>query len=296
MSRREIDKRFDNIVSFAEMEEFIDTPVKFYSSGMVVRLGFSVAISAEPDVLIVDEVLSVGDVAFQRKCLGKMSDVATEGRTVLFVSHNMAAVTSLCQRGILLDAGRVVADGPVADTAERYFQLVGMGGRRLFDTTAYHGDRDAIRFHELVVRDAAGREASSVPPTGAYDVELEFEVLRDGLGPFRLGVSASSPDGARLWSTQSSDYDQDLLELPRGVYRGSFTIENNLRPGTYYLNLSANQDHPASAGHGWWVCVDRAFELEVQQLDPDAVHNSGPVRPESSWALHASRTTGVASR
>lgn len=122
MSRREIDRKFDEIVDFSGVEKFIDTPVKHYSSGMGLRLGFAVAAHLEPEILVVDEVLAVGDAQFQKKCLGKMSDVASEGRTVLFVSHNMAAVSSLCQRGILIEAGKVTADGDVADVINAYQQ------------------------------------------------------------------------------------------------------------------------------------------------------------------------------
>src|SRR5262249_19173615 len=113
MTRAEIERKFDEIVAFAEIEKFIDTPVKHYSSGMYLRLAFAVAAHLEPEILIVDEVLAVGDAAFQKKCLGKMEGVAKEGRTVLFVSHNMAAIKSLCSRAILLDGGHVVCDGSV---------------------------------------------------------------------------------------------------------------------------------------------------------------------------------------
>jgi lipopolysaccharide transport system ATP-binding protein len=120
MRKSEIERKFDEIVAFAEVEKFIDTPVKRYSSGMYVRLAFAVAAHLEPEILIVDEVLAVGDASFQKKCLGKMHDVAGEGRTVLFVSHSMGAVASLCSRAILLDAGSVVKYGAVADVAAHY--------------------------------------------------------------------------------------------------------------------------------------------------------------------------------
>lgn len=120
MRRREIERKFDEIVAFAEVERFIDTPVKRYSSGMYVRLAFAVAAHLDPEILLVDEVLAVGDAAFQTKCLGKMKDVAGEGRTVLFVSHNMAAVSQLCERGILLDGGRISIQGATADVIRVY--------------------------------------------------------------------------------------------------------------------------------------------------------------------------------
>jgi lipopolysaccharide transport system ATP-binding protein len=122
MSRREIDRRFDEIVAFAEVERFLDLPIKRYSSGMAVRLAFAVAAHLEPEILIVDEVLAVGDAAFQRKSVTRMGEVAAEGRTVLFVSHNMAIIQSLCRRGVVLQQGRVVADGPVQDAVSAYLR------------------------------------------------------------------------------------------------------------------------------------------------------------------------------
>jgi lipopolysaccharide transport system ATP-binding protein len=122
MSRAEISRKFDEIVAFAEVEKFIDTPVKHYSSGMGLRLGFAVAAHLEPEILIVDEVLAVGDVAFQKKCLGKMGQVAGEGRTVLFVSHNMAAVRNLCSHTILLENGRILTSGPTEEVIAQYLR------------------------------------------------------------------------------------------------------------------------------------------------------------------------------
>jgi lipopolysaccharide transport system ATP-binding protein len=124
MRRRDIDRRFDEIVEFSEVSRFLDTPVKRYSSGMGVRLAFAVAAHLDPEILLVDEVLAVGDAAFQRKCLGKMEQVAGTGRTVLFVSHNMATIQALCDRAVLLEGGRLVHDGPTRDVVQRYLQVV----------------------------------------------------------------------------------------------------------------------------------------------------------------------------
>ncbi len=124
MRRTEIERKFDEIVAFSGVERFIDTPIKYYSSGMRVRLGFSVAAHLEPEVLLIDEVLAVGDAEFQKKCLGKMSEVATEGRTVLFVSHNMAAVQSLCNRGIYLQRGKVLVDGSITEAVATYLKMI----------------------------------------------------------------------------------------------------------------------------------------------------------------------------
>ena len=136
MSKAEIRRNFDAIVDFAEVEQFLDTPVKRYSSGMYVRLAFAVAAHLESDILIVDEVLAVGDAGFQRKCLGRMESVANEGRTILFVSHNMGAISELCTRAILLDRGRKVADGSVSEIVHQYSRISCSGGQYLGDSTS----------------------------------------------------------------------------------------------------------------------------------------------------------------
>jgi lipopolysaccharide transport system ATP-binding protein len=157
MSRAEISRKFDEIVAFAEVEKFLDTPVKHYSSGMYVRLAFAVAAHLEPEILIVDEVLAVGDVEFQRKCMHKMSDVAGHGRTVLFVSHNMAAVQTLCRRGVLLENGRVKRVGTSRDVVTEYLKA---GAAATGTPLSQRRDREGLgrfRFEELSLLDAAGR-------------------------------------------------------------------------------------------------------------------------------------------
>jgi len=164
MRRAEIRRRFDEIVAFAEIERFLDTPVKRYSSGMSVRLAFAIAAHLEPEILLVDEVLAVGDAAFQRKSLGKMGDVARAGRTVILVSHNLAIIQALCRRGILLEGGRMISDGPVGETVARYLRsLEGRASEDLLQRT----DRDsrgwqATLIRRLEIRDEAGGPADVV--------------------------------------------------------------------------------------------------------------------------------------
>jgi len=158
MSRPEIRRRFDEIVSFAEVERFLDTPVKRYSSGMSVRLAFAVAAHLEPEILLVDEVLAVGDAAFQRKSLGKMGEVAGQGRTVIFVSHNLAIIQALCRRAVLLNRGEIVADGPVGDAIDQYLRAFeSAASENLLERT----DRDSrgwdeVHISRLEIRDASG--------------------------------------------------------------------------------------------------------------------------------------------
>jgi lipopolysaccharide transport system ATP-binding protein len=178
MRKAAIEQKFDEIVDFAEIEKFVDTPVKHYSSGMYVRLAFAVAAHLEPEVLLVDEVLAVGDLGFQRKCLGKMSDVAREGRTVLFVSHNLAAVKHLCQTGIVLDSGRIVHEGTATEAVHAYRSLVQGSGldattKFLLNRQNWHPQPNQILLHDI--RLGTGTE-DGTPRTGEpMTIELVIE-------------------------------------------------------------------------------------------------------------------------
>ncbi len=186
MTRREIGRKFDEIVAFAEVEKFLDTPVKRYSSGMYVRLAFAVAAHLEPEILIVDEVLAVGDVEFQRKCLNKMGDVAGHGRTVLFVSHNMVAVQNLCRRGVLLEQGRVKRIGSSRDVVAEYLEA---GAAAACTPLSQRRDRRGLgryRFEELSLLDAAGRPR-------AYAVTGEDCYVRITLATPDAGTVLASP-------------------------------------------------------------------------------------------------------
>lgn len=178
MRRVEIDRKFDEIVAFAEIDRFLDTPVKRYSSGMYVRLAFAVAAHLEPEILLVDEVLAVGDSSFQKKCLNKMQDVGQQGRTVLFVSHNMPAITRLCERAILLDAGRVLDDGPSHRVVSAYLSSgLGTTATREWPDPATAPASDAIRLCAVRVRAEDGRIAEVVDIRRPVGIEIEYEVL-----------------------------------------------------------------------------------------------------------------------
>ena len=168
MARAEIAKKFDQIVDFSEIEEFLDTPVKRYSSGMYVRLAFAVAAHLEPEVLIVDEVLAVGDTAFQKKCLGKMENFAQSGRTVLFVSHNMDAVRTLCQRAILFDGGKIRADGSVDSVVEDYFS-------RFSTSSGQIRGADGLAIEKVVLKNDGGQETRQFCPGEDLIIEMTFD-------------------------------------------------------------------------------------------------------------------------
>lgn len=214
MKRSDISRKFDEIVDFAEIERFIDTPIKHYSSGMALRLGFAVAAHVEPEILIVDEVLAVGDAAFQKKCLGKMERVAEAGRTVLFVSHNLAAVTQLCQRGIWLDHGKVRLDDSVEKVVEAYVgEQVQHYAQRVW---AYPGDApgdDRIRL--LAARVVQNGHTSSVININeSCAIELDFYVLKPANNLINT-IFAFNATGLCLFT--SADWRPN--SLPVGVFR-----------------------------------------------------------------------------
>jgi lipopolysaccharide transport system ATP-binding protein len=181
MKRLEIQRKFDEIVAFAEVDQLIDTPVKHYSSGMYLRLAFAVAAHLEPEILIVDEVLAVGDVNFQRKCLNKMQEVGQQGRTVLLVSHNMSAITRLCTRAILIDQGSIVQDGPSNQVVNAYLSsgIATTAVREWSDPTTAPGGKVA-RLRAVRVRSADGRVVDTVDIRHPIMIEMEYEVLQPG--------------------------------------------------------------------------------------------------------------------
>ena len=181
MKRHEIQRRFDEIVAFAEVEKFIDTPVKYYSSGMYLRLAFAVAAHLEPEILLVDEVLAVGDAAFQKKCLNKMEDVGQQGRTVLFVSHNMPAVTRLCERTILIDEGQIAEDGPSHRVVGVYLSSgLGTTAAREWPDLAQAPGNDIVRLCGVRVRTEDGRITDTVDIRQPVGIEIEYQVLKPG--------------------------------------------------------------------------------------------------------------------
>jgi homopolymeric O-antigen transport system ATP-binding protein len=228
MARREIARKFDAIVAFAEVDRFIDTAVKYYSSGMYVRLAFAVAAHLEPEILIVDEVLSVGDARFQQKCLGKLDDVAKAGRTVLFVTHNMAAVYRLATSTVWLNRGVVAAIGDPKTTIAKY-----LGGER---RARYVAEQPSGRpqLLEAEVCDAAGRPASRVLNTDAVAVRLRYALPRRTPGTV-VGIGVLSADGIPLFTSNTNDVSADVPDSA-GEYEASVTIPPDvLLVGEYHV-------------------------------------------------------------
>ena len=228
MKRAEILRRFDAIVAFSEVEQFLDTPVKRYSSGMYMRLAFAIAAHLEPEILMIDEVLAVGDVQFQRKCLGKMGEVAREGRTVLFVSHNLTALVALCRRGLLLDEGRIVAEGEIASVVSQHVSRL-LEKRRGLPAA----DAPGYGFRRVSLRNMAfdpPREVAAADGSGSYFLEFQcrlpsspsvnvgFTLLNDAEVP---ALSGSARDGLDEIPSGDVQFSVSLpvSRLPSGRYR-----------------------------------------------------------------------------
>lgn len=239
MRKREIDSRFDEIVDFSGVEKFLDTPVKRYSSGMRVRLAFAVAAHLEPEILIVDEVLAVGDAEFQKKCLNKMQDVGSEGRTVLFVSHNMPAVTRLCERVVMISGGRVIDDGPT-DTVVNAYLHAGRDTttvREWQDLATAPGD-DVTRLCAVRVRSEDGETGKALDIRRPVGLEMEFEVLTGGhqLMPY---YTVYNEDGLILFSAIDQDREWLGSERAPGRYVSRAWIPGNLlTEGTFYVRAT----------------------------------------------------------
>ncbi len=231
MSRAEVRRKFDEIVAFGEVEEFLDTPVKRYSSGMYVRLAFAVAAHLEPEILIVDEVLAVGDGAFQKKCLNKMGSFANSGRTVLFVSHSMEAVRDLCQRGIWMKDGRVHQDGPAEETIAAYFDE--MSGDRPFSCESRdHG----LTIHSVILKDAEGQKCSEFHPGDDLIVEIEYEAQKCVDRPY-LVLSVHGMSGTCFTANMLLDGNRPSELFGRGKVACRFKALP-LLPRTYSIRMS----------------------------------------------------------
>jgi lipopolysaccharide transport system ATP-binding protein len=261
MKRAEINRKFDEIVAFAEVEKFLDTPVKRYSSGMYVRLAFAVAAHLEPEILVVDEVLAVGDAEFQKKCLGKMESVARgEGRTVLFVSHQMAAVQNLCQKGLLLSQGRVVHAGPIGEVVRRYLnESMQLAGQSLEDRRDRQGTGE-LRFTGVTFKDEAGRPVRSFTSGAPAVIELSVITPRNRkLRGVRVAVGVDNDLGQRILVLSTNLADSDFAEIPAGATSVTVRVPKlALGPGRYGFTLFCS----VSGEVADWIKNAGAFDVE----------------------------------
>ena len=258
MKKSEIDRKFDEIVDFSGVSKFIDTPIKRYSSGMQVRLAFAVAAHLEPEILIVDEVLSVGDAEFQKKSIGKMQDVSKSGRTVLFVSHNLPAVANLCTKAYLLNYGQLIASGPTSDVIQQYVDLGTMQTQSVVDLAKHKNRRGDYQLLQSVrLLDQQGNSQSSFKTYDYFSFEVDCELDPLIREEYSIGVNIKDQTGYTLYAGHSNQY-QHIKINNKGKYRVRAVIERlPFTPGTYTASIfvvSSSSDLEA---------VDDAFQFDV---------------------------------
>ena len=287
MKRREIMRKYDEIVEFAGVERFLETPVKHYSSGMYVRLAFAVAAHLEPEILMVDEVLAVGDVEFQRKCLGKMRDVAGHGRTVLFVSHNVGAIRRLCERAMLFEDGRLTADGPTGDVITRY-----LGGLEPNRTPAFSEvPQDAprmgtgeARLRRLSVTTVDGRPLVAIHLDERFRVTAEFEVL-EALPQAVVEVGVSTFGGDRVATVNSVDRERPPLSLDTGRREIEVELDPYMLPGEFAIDVAVHR--PDGTTVDYVQSAIRVTALNAAEEGGDHYPWTtvrGYVRPRALWS------------
>jgi lipopolysaccharide transport system ATP-binding protein len=297
LRKAEIRRKFDDIVAFAEVGDFIDTPVKRYSSGMHMRLAFAVAAHLDPEILFVDEVLAVGDAAFQRKCLGKMSDVSREGRTILFVSHNMAAVQQLCHRAVWLDEGRIRRDGPAKSVVAEYLQAgAGSAMEQTWPTIEAAPGNDVVRLRRVAVAGIDGEPGAMLAVHDRLRVEIEYWNLVPNA---RLNVCLTvyNQDGTCVFTTPSvTDPHWHGRPFPDGLYRSVCHVPDHLlNDGAYRVTVLLVRDlshvvyyhedvitfeicdSPSGRGgwYGKWIgAVRPTLQWETKRIAPEATNST----------------------
>ncbi len=276
MRKREIDQKFDAIVAFSEVDRFIDTPVKRYSSGMYVRLAFAVAAHLEPEILLVDEVLAVGDAEFQRKCLGKMNDIAKEGRTVLFVSHNMAAIQKLCSSAILLREGRVPFAGDAPAVVAEYLRGDGLGGGR-YRAADLTGRAQIL---SVGLHDCRGVPLERALSTEPFSFDIAY-VLPQRVPGLRIGVAIVSVDGIVIFTSSCRDAGVNAPVAP-GRYRAQVVVPGNLLvAGDYHLTVCLYNDGEVLDLHD--PAVSFRMEAGPSPLYMDRFRRHGLVQAHCTW-------------
>jgi lipopolysaccharide transport system ATP-binding protein len=283
MRRADIRRRFDEIVAFAELDRFIDTPVKFYSSGMYLRLAFAVAAHLEPEILLVDEVLAVGDASFQRKCLAKMDEVAHHGRTILFVSHNMVAMENLCERAIWLREGRLVEDGPADAVISRYLQTASYAVRqRDWPDRATAPGNDYVRIRGACARPAGGTASDDI--TVRTPVVLEFEYwLEHPTARLTPSLHVFNEQGVVVFNVRPADLARWRAHAPGALVRDVCHVPGDLlNDGLYRVTFCLYRD-----GHElvYWFDEVLLFDVRDIAVGRDAWYGKwvGVIRPSLPW-------------
>jgi lipopolysaccharide transport system ATP-binding protein len=291
MKSSEIDRKFDEIVAFSEVEKFIDTPVKRFSSGMYLRLAFAVAAHLEPEILVVDEVLAVGDAEFQRKCLGKMNDVAQEGRTVLFVSHNMSAILRLTEESLVLDHGRLILRAPSTQAVDYYLSSgFSQEGERIW--TADEIPASAYPFRPVCVRvlNENGITSDTIRSVESIKIDIEYEIEKP-INGLRVGIYLLSTRGEFImtsFDTDNSETYENYTIRPQGRYHSRCVIPPNfLNEGRFVIGVNASAYRIKRYFHDEQALIFNVDGTGAPGMQwPEA--RPGPIRPLLNWTIETS--------
>ncbi len=290
MSRAEIRKHFDAIVDFAEVERFLDTPVKRYSSGMYVRLAFAVAAHLEPEILVVDEVLAVGDAQFQKKCLGKMEDVSkNEGRTVLFVSHNIIAIRALCKNGIFLANGKIDCTDNIQNVIEKYFESsFKLNSTGVIPDNVSRFNTGEAKFRKITLVNSSNDFTCDFFLMERLTIMLGLEVFQQ-IKDVLVDLKICTLDGIVIVHTMNVFNGGGLFSFDKGEHEIKIEMENNLQPGNYSISIGI---HYAKYGTPTIDFLENIYNLSVSNIDKnnDPVSElfhfaHGYIRPEAKWSV-----------
>jgi lipopolysaccharide transport system ATP-binding protein len=289
LTKKEIDKKLEEIIDFSGVEAFIDSPLKYYSSGMELRLAFSVAAFLEPEILLIDEVLAVGDIEFQKKCLGKMEDVSkTEGRTILFVSHNMNYISSLCNKGILLEKGKLVKCGKVSEVISEYITNVANRSAS-YQWVDHKPGNDIVRLNSIRMIDQAGTTTDSFKVNEKIGIEMRYEVLKDD-HILWLGYNIHNQEGINIFDTHSVNSPYYRTPHEKGLYESIVWIPENLLNTGRYLVSGAIFNHLKQVIHFHEkdILLFNVYDIFDQEtargMSPGEF--PGVVRPLLNWTIH----------
>lgn len=285
MTKIEIKNKLDEIVDFSGVAKYLDTPVKRYSSGMMVRLGFAIAAHLEPEILIVDEVLAVGDAEFQEKCLGKMKDVSGQGRTVLFVSHNMAAIKSLCKRTIVLKNGKVYYDGSVTDGISKYLEALNPSiNNGIVEKHHRTINTGMVYIKQLYIENEEFNKGNSIYFNNPVIISCEIDFLKDISGVL-FDMRIISADGIEFMHSMNA-YEDDLADVKRGMIKTRVEFENKLQPGKYFITFGVHLSDGSTLDY-----LENVLEINVLNVTKDnrkgLIYDFklGYVRPNATWKI-----------
>ncbi len=285
MTKAEIKRQFDEIVDFSGVAAYIDTPVKRYSSGMYVRLAFAVSAHLDPDILIIDEVLAVGDIEFQEKCLGKMKDVAGQGRTVLFVSHNMASMKALCKSGMVMQNGAVIFQGSISDSISCYLSGLNTGANNgTIEDVHRTINTGIVYFKEVQIENPEFVNGNSIFFNHNIVIKGKIEFLSD-LENVLFDARIVSADGIEILNTMNI-YDGGFVNIRKGIVSIHLEMENKLQPGKYFINLGVHLSDGITLDY-----LEHVFEINVLNVAKDNQKGLiydfklGYYRPNTKWHI-----------